>query len=213
VLEVNPPRRADISLVKRLGSRSYRHRRTAQADHRARPGAPGAALDARRTQGRVRRRGALWLDVLLDRGDVTSFVVSTLRLAAMTLLTELAELIARAFPRAREHAADLHAAEFGVEGLLAAVQAAKPSKRARSSAPGGAAIPAPPSSRCKTYFWWLDALGTSRHLSDPNACRMPTFLRFAGLRTWSARLRGVYLACPLEEASRWCDAPTTEARS
>lgn len=63
---------------------------------------------------------ALWLDVLLDRGDVTSFFVSTLRLAALTLLTEL---IARAFLRAREHAADLHAAEFGVEGLLAAVQA------------------------------------------------------------------------------------------
>ncbi|WP_434440049.1 M48 family metalloprotease [Lentzea sp. E54] len=61
----------------------------------------------------------LWLDVLLDRGDVTSFLVSTLRLAALTLLTEL---IARAFLRAREHAADLHAAEFGVEGLLTAVQ-------------------------------------------------------------------------------------------
>ncbi|MFD4671643.1 M48 family metalloprotease [Lentzea sp. NPDC058450] len=61
----------------------------------------------------------LWLDVLLDRGDVTSFLVSTLRLAALTLLTEL---IARAFLRAREHAADLHAAEFGVEGLLAAVK-------------------------------------------------------------------------------------------
>ncbi|WP_439661081.1 M48 family metalloprotease [Lentzea sp. HUAS TT2] len=62
----------------------------------------------------------LWLDVLLDRGDVTSFLVSTLRLAALTLVTEL---IARAFLRAREHAADLHAAEFGVEGLLAAVKA------------------------------------------------------------------------------------------
>ncbi|MDX8035136.1 M48 family metalloprotease [Lentzea sp. BCCO 10_0856] len=61
----------------------------------------------------------LWLDVLLDRGDITSFLVSTFRLAALTLLTEL---IARAFLRAREHAADLHAAEFGVEGLLAAVQ-------------------------------------------------------------------------------------------
>lgn len=62
----------------------------------------------------------LWLDVLYDRGDITSFFVSTLRLAALTLLTEL---IARAFLRAREHAADLHAAEFGVHGLLAAVQA------------------------------------------------------------------------------------------
>ena len=62
----------------------------------------------------------LWLEVLLDRGDVTSFLVSTLRLAALTLVTEL---IAPAFLRAREHAADLHAAEFGVEGLLAAVKA------------------------------------------------------------------------------------------
>ncbi len=62
----------------------------------------------------------LVLEVLLDRGDVASFAVSTARLVALTLLIEL---IARAFLRAREHAADLHAAEFGVEGLLAAVQA------------------------------------------------------------------------------------------
>ncbi|MET9630535.1 M48 family metalloprotease [Lentzea sp. NPDC006480] len=61
----------------------------------------------------------LWLNVLFDRGDVTSFLVSTFRLVALTLLTEL---IARAFLRAREHSADLHAAEYGVEGLLAAVQ-------------------------------------------------------------------------------------------
>lgn len=62
---------------------------------------------------------ALWLNALFNRGDVTSFLVSACRLAALTLLTEL---IARAFPRAREHAADLHAAEFGVEGLLAAAR-------------------------------------------------------------------------------------------
>ena len=62
---------------------------------------------------------ALWLDVQYDHGDVTSFLLSTFRLTALTLLTELN---ARAFLRAREHAADLHAAEFGVEGLLAAVQ-------------------------------------------------------------------------------------------
>ena len=62
---------------------------------------------------------ALWLDVLYNRGEGTSFLLSTFRVAALTLLTEL---IARAFLRAREHAADLHAAEFGVEGLLAAVR-------------------------------------------------------------------------------------------
>jgi hypothetical protein len=62
----------------------------------------------------------LWLEVLLDPGDVTSFLVSTPRLAALTLVTEL---IARYFSRAREHATDLHPAEFGAEGLLAAVKA------------------------------------------------------------------------------------------
>jgi hypothetical protein len=62
---------------------------------------------------------ALWLDGLTDPGDVTSFLLSTFRVAALTLLTEL---IARAFLRAREHSADLHAAQYGVEGLLAAVR-------------------------------------------------------------------------------------------
>uniref|UniRef100_UPI0039BFD8DE SecDF P1 head subdomain-containing protein n=1 Tax=Lentzea alba TaxID=2714351 RepID=UPI0039BFD8DE len=61
----------------------------------------------------------LWLDLSVDKSTPAVFAVSTLRLVALVLL---AELIARAFLRAREHAADLHAAQFGVEGLLAAVR-------------------------------------------------------------------------------------------
>lgn len=61
----------------------------------------------------------LWLEVVHDDRGLGSFALGALRLAALTLLVEL---IARAFLRAREHAADLHAAEFGIEGLLAAVR-------------------------------------------------------------------------------------------
>lgn len=62
----------------------------------------------------------LWLEVVYDNRDLGSFALGAVRVAALTLLVEL---IARAFLRAREHAADLHAAEFGIEGLLAAVRA------------------------------------------------------------------------------------------
>ncbi|PWK89138.1 peptidase M48-like protein [Lentzea atacamensis] len=154
VLEVNPPRRVDVRLGKRLGGRAYVTGPPRKpiivlgpellALH-AMPGQRKAVFDAvvRHELAHVHAGDlwwyqlatvlrmanlstaffallVLWLDVLLDRGDITSFLVSTLRLAALTLLTEL---IARAFLRAREHAADQHAAEFGVEGLLAAVQA------------------------------------------------------------------------------------------
>ncbi|MEU0879072.1 M48 family metalloprotease [Lentzea sp. NPDC005914] len=154
VLQVNPPRRVDVRLGKRLGSRAYVTGAPRKpiivlgpellALH-SMPGERKAVFDAvvRHEVAHVHAGDlwwyqlatvlrfsnlstgffallVLWLNVLFDRGDVTSFLVSTFRLAALTVLTEL---IARAFLRAREHSADLHAAQFGVEGLLAAVQA------------------------------------------------------------------------------------------